>query len=360
MKVDTRKLTAPLASLSERLAALEAKVLDTNHDAPPGARVSDRQCASPADTGADTELSRAGQSTPPEPSREPKCTERESVTERRPPEPGGRGNVTGFTEPVACSVVEEMISPPWAEEMISPIEVTYGQAAIDRLAADRDAAIRERDQAREECERLREKVRVMDGQSRMDIEKEIAVEEAWESCDIRPYWPDDEPGTSHRYAQSMMLEIVKLRARVAELESAAKLAPAASGAGNSPESPVSSEVVAWGILRGGHLIAATVNKVAANESCKDHGGTIVPLYAAPQPATGWLTAEERDAIQWAISEGFDEEVLRILLARSSPPEVVLPGEPNRFDYGDAAIANRDRQWLAAIASAGVKVKEVEK
>ena len=54
MKVDTRKFTSDLASLSERLAALEAKVLDTNHDAPPGARVSDRQCASPADTGANT------------------------------------------------------------------------------------------------------------------------------------------------------------------------------------------------------------------------------------------------------------------------------------------------------------------
>jgi hypothetical protein len=88
-----------------------------------------------------------------------------------------------------------------------------------------DAAIRERDEARAECERLRQKVRVMDGQSKMDIEAEIAVEEAWESCDIRPHWPDDEPGTSHRYAESMRLEIVRLRSRVAALEAAASRAP---------------------------------------------------------------------------------------------------------------------------------------
>jgi hypothetical protein len=38
--------TGPLPTLGEAIAAI------TNHDAPPGARVSDRQCASPADTGA--------------------------------------------------------------------------------------------------------------------------------------------------------------------------------------------------------------------------------------------------------------------------------------------------------------------
>jgi hypothetical protein len=52
MKVDAGNLTSAIASISVRLASLEAKLRETNHDAPPGARVSDRQCASPADTGA--------------------------------------------------------------------------------------------------------------------------------------------------------------------------------------------------------------------------------------------------------------------------------------------------------------------
>ena len=78
-------------------------------------------------------------------------------------------------------------------------------------------------------------------------------------------------------------------------------------------------------------------------------------------ASGWLTAEERSAIQWAISEGFDEEVLRNLLARSSPPEVVHP--ECFFDEFSGCSAVHAWNICAAdfrkaLAAAGVTVKEV--
>jgi len=75
---------------------------------------------------------------------------------------------------------------------------------------------------------------------------------------------------------------------------------------------------------------------------------------------GWLTAEEREAVLWAADAAYnkqhpDEDILRSLLARSSPPEVVLP-------FVDPALARivygRDSEWLAALAAAGVAVKEV--
>jgi hypothetical protein len=95
----------------------------------------------------------------------------------------------------------------------------------------------------------------------------------------------------------------------------------------------------------------------------------LPLYAAPQPAKGWLTAEEREAVEY-FSEFCDtnivpdewsemSEKLRALLARSSPPEVVLPAPP--FDPSNVAYSD----WMMCLsavrsylAAAGVTVKEV--
>ena len=70
---------------------------------------------------------------------------------------------------------------------------------------------------------------------------------------------------------------------------------------------------------------------------------------------GWLTSEEKAAIRWAMSEGFDEEVLCGLLSRSSPPEVVL--ESWREAAGEVVSLDDVRAALAAI---GVAVKEVGK
>lgn len=400
-------------------------------------------------------ISRAGQFAPPEPPQGAKCTERDSVTNRRPVEPGGGGNVTPFAEQAkrsaavsetgevqsglrtervtlevkhdckypaaewvlevvqeACSdpgesvrVVEEMpaFAPATAiaggtvlvngQDMVTLVEFLRHTTRLTQEAgvakAERDAAIRERDELRAECERLRGKVAAMEGQSRMDIEREIAVEEAWESCDIRPHWPDDEPGTSHRYAESMRLEIVRLRSRVAELEeqlesvacraataeTALESAPAASGAANSPEEPKSAEPVAYWV----HWKSDTVidkwtfqstfpTREAAAEYIdeqdqEDDQPEIVPFYASPPPARVWLTANERAAIEsardhFAAPEHDDDEcvfvaaALRSLLARSSPPEVVLPPAAK----GETPLV-RDLMWGQAIRAAGVKVKE---
>ena len=136
----------------------------------------------------------------------------------------------------------------------------------------------------------------------------------------------------------------------AELESSA---PAASGAaGNSP--------AAYGYWNCVGLVAFSKHALGTVAGCEE-----VPLYRAPQPALGWLTAEERAAIQRAISEGFDEEVLRNLLVRSSPPEVVLPRQPScpwgrdRRSWDDACLAMQ-REYDSALAAAGVTVKEVGK
>ena len=167
--------------------------------------------------------------------------------------------------------------------------------------------------------------------------------------------------TADRFA-SAVAEADTLRARVAELESSAKLAPAANADGGSNHAaPAASgaagaEVVAWGYAHpNGTLAFASVQEPEPGTPA------IVPLYAAPQAAKGWLTAEERAAIQWAISEGFDEEVLRNILARSSPPEVELPECP----YDGYTMLTAEYVWCKcvavfteALAAAGVKVKEV--
>ena len=215
------------------------------------------------------------------------------VTERRPPDPRGGGNVTGLrTERVSLSL-----------------------ARMGELIDERDAAIRERDEFR----------------------RALTAE--------------------NDHALRIKAELERIKAELDELKDiivASESAPAASGAAGT-------EVVAWAILRGGHFIVATVNEVAANESCKDYGGTVVPLYAAPQPAPGWLTAEERKAVEY-FSEFWDENIvpaewnemaakLRSLLARSSPPEVVRPNKTTGHEY-------RDDQWVRSIIASGAKVKEV--
>jgi len=102
-----------------------------------------------------------------------------------------------------------------------------------------------------------------------------------------------------------------------------------------------------------------------------------PVYRAPPQPRGWLTEEERDALESArlhLSnfDAFDEkteqdarwasEICASLLARSSPPEVVLR------DFPPDTIGNLDSHYLAgwnqcmalakkALAAAGVAVKE---
>jgi hypothetical protein len=90
----------------------------------------------------------------------------------------------------------------------------------------------------------------------------------------------------------------------------------------------------------------------------------IPLYRAPPPPRGWLTEEERDLIAWIVDEdAYTEKAQSIakgLLARSTPPEVVKPSRsmytvssPYAHGWDEC-----DRAYRSAIAAAGVAVKEV--
>jgi outer membrane murein-binding lipoprotein Lpp len=101
-----------------------------------------------------------------------------------------------------------------------------------------------------------------------------------------------------------------------------------------------------------------------------------PLYRAiPQPR-GWLTEEERDFLDRHQHECAERastlsnaqavpwvrrvKLIDALLARSSPPEVVLRSEPHSIIYADNKNTNRvfkAKDVIRALAAAGVAVKE---
>jgi hypothetical protein len=135
--------------------------------------------------------------------------------------------------------------------------------------------------------------------------------------------------TADRFASAVQ-EADKLRARVAELE-------AASGGGDGEA----------------YMVTASG----------------IPLYRQPPQPRGWLTGEEREAVN-AARDYFDNDdhgdsecvfiarVLKQLLARSTPPEVVLPVCPftphSTHAWGWREAAGKIKKLLAA---AGVAVKE---
>jgi hypothetical protein len=151
-------------------------------------------------------------------------------------------------------------------------------------------------------------------------------------------------------------------------------APAASGGGDG-------EPVAWGVkFPTGELIPyehrenAELAIKAMNERIDNKVGpscverpVVVPLYRSPPQPRGWLTEEEREAVD-AARDYFDADdhgdsecvfiarVLKQLLARSSSPEVV---KPKRWDDMRSTIGDqRDAEWIAALAAADVPVKKV--
>jgi len=136
------------------------------------------------------------------------------------------------------------------------------------------------------------------------------------------------------------------------------------------------EVVAWGVrypdgrVSEHQLRAAAEMEWEANDKniCLSTGATasgicVFPIHAPPQPR-GWLTEEERGVINRVRDHLFvtdqleftDIVTLDALLARSSPPDVV---KPKRWDDMRSTIGDqRDAEWVAALAAAGVAVKEV--
>lgn len=138
-----------------------------------------------------------------------------------------------------------------------------------------------------------------------------------------------------------------LRKRVAELE-------AASGGG---------EPVAWMVEWTDHA-ELYGSKTQAERAA---AGDVVPqpLYCSPPQPSGWLTEEQKQAVcffaDWLDNEvreccevDRNKSILRNLLARSTPPEVVLDAFPT--DETGEFFSRRD--VIKAIAAAGVAVKEV--
>jgi hypothetical protein len=248
-------------------------------------------------------------------------------------------------------VVEEPLSDAWAQR-------------LNRLTAERDAAIRERDALR--AERITQSL------------------------------------TADRFA-SAVREADTLRARVDELQSRTSTpgegscdAQAASGGGKAQSVRAgtsgalegdsgqgsrfgSGEPVAWGVVV--HRETEVFCCPFAVKQAADHfvalnsvneTMSVVPLYSAPPQPRGWLTGEERDLIAGIADDDeyteHGQNIAKGLLARSSPPEVVLPEPPfarSNVAYSDWMMCLKAvKESLAAsglavkLPPAGVAVKEV--
>jgi hypothetical protein len=255
-----------------------------------------------------------------------------------------------------------------------------------------------RDDARVECERLNARVAELESQLESVGCRAATAETALESAPSASIWrmlkvgetvePGDEmtddmfqpwrdagPCVGQEVARTRLAFRRRVPSPAASVNSQAILdgSPAASNSSailtSSPAASgaAGTEPVAWGrkSKATGKITFVTFHAPVCNWSHED----IVPLYDAPQPAKGWLTAEEREAVEY-FSEFCDtnivpdewsemSEKLRALLARSSPPEVVLPAPP--FDPSNVAYSD----WMMCLsavrsypAAAGVTVKEV--
>ena len=110
-------------------------------------------------------------------------------------------------------------------------------------------------------------------------------------------------------------------ARVAELEAA----PAANAGGEQ------QEPVAWGVKSAGEItqVALLQWRDSLITYAESHGGTVVPLFSAPQPPRGWLTPDERQVLTEVAYEAEQSpskdkwahvaSCVRALLARETPP-----------------------------------------
>ena len=133
------------------------------------------------------------------------------------------------------------------------------------------------------------------------------------------------------------------KARVAQLEAEKQtLLESEMWGVNCKPSASNAEPVAWGVMLKSESPQVVVGnpspwkhmslyflKRDADERRSMHGGTVFPLYTEPQPVKEWLTAEERKWVEYmsgnCVLPYAGMKCMEAILARSSPPEVVLPG-----------------------------------
>jgi hypothetical protein len=261
----------------------------------------------------------------------------ERVTERRPPEPGGGGNVTGLRTELVTLEVTHRFADPIASVLLQALDsvlsgqgesvfVMDGSCEITKLADERDAAIRKLDTLRAEritqaltadrfaaavaeADTLKARVAELTQQTikdhalicKISNERDAAIRErdAAKSDAERSAVLIKSQAANVAYFRrdrdETRLRAEAAEARVAELESA-KLAPEANADDFSNQQPISGD-----------------GKSAVNET---------------QPAPGWLTEEEREALRWvgSITPISDREsrrrfsAIRGLLSRSGCKE----------------------------------------
>jgi hypothetical protein len=146
-----------------------------------------------------------------------------------------------------------------------------------------------------------------------------------------------------------------------------KLAPRANDDGGSNHAAQAAsgggegEPVAFGVrMKSGTFKGFLFpSREQANKCAELITDEVVALFDSPPQPRGWLTEEEREIIAGiADDDEYTEEgqnIAKGLLARSSPPEVVLP---NVFDHIGLRPVYLKSDVIAAIAAAGGAVKEV--
>jgi hypothetical protein len=237
---------------------------------------------------------------------------------------------------------------------VSEVHAMYGET-VNLLTAERDAAIRERDELRKSWLRSEE------SGTRLLAERNAALDAA-DALRKRVAHLEDANRALQDAADAACDLLDESKARVAELE-------AASGGGE--QEPVAFQVE----LFKGCTLTYRDRQVAYDKADAEGGGTVVPLYRSPPQPRGWLTGEEREAITLAAAQAPESDfvtneegrhlrtVLTALLARSTPPEVVrVPlwrsKNSQHQPFMEELMARRDAEWIAALAAAGVAVKEV--
>jgi hypothetical protein len=233
-------------------------------------------------------------------------------------------------------VVEEPLSDAWAQR-------------LNGLTAERDAAIRERDAYQGEYYKLR-------------------------AARITQSLTADRFASAVREADSLRARVDELEARTSTAGEGSCAAQAASGGGEgeavalsiSPAERDGLQVIVDGVIRHGNGFVV----IPGSDSLRAVKSVLARHTTAPPQPRGWLTGEEREAVTCAAEQAPESDfvtneegkrlhaVLTALLARSSPPEVVLPVADCSWCSDYATVWRECLEAVrSSLAKAGVAVKE---